>query len=393
MDEGLAVEKSRLVLTLVLCCLLAGTVGGCATGSPSTTAGESTTTAAVTTASSMAGSTSTTSAATSSTAATSTATPAAVAGTWTELKPAGAVPPARSSFGMVYNQADAKLIVFGGWETTTDFGDTWAYDPAANSWTDLKPGGSKPAARHDHAMAYDPDTGKVILFGGTTASTAEELADTWAYDPAANTWTEMKPAGDVPAGRVDHCMAYDPIARKVILFGGSSHGGRQGDIWAYGTAANAWTKLTPNGATPAARYGCPLVFDPDLGKTVLLGGSDGHFVTMHETWTFDSAATAWTKLSPTGAVPPGRAHFAMAYGPGNHRMVVFGGEGVTPLDDTWGFDPATDAWSKVDVPGGAPAPRMYPAMVYAAESGAFILFGGSDGKTVLNDTWSFSPAP
>jgi N-acetylneuraminic acid mutarotase len=294
---------------------------------------------------------------------------------------------------MVYDSADGRVIVFGGWDSTTDFNDTWAYDPAANTWTDLNPGGAKPPVRHESAMAYDADAGKVILFGGMTASTAQELADTWAYDPAANTWTELKPAGAAPAARIDHSMAYDPVARKVILFGGSSHGGRQGDIWAYDATASAWTKLSPTGAAPAARYGCPLVFDSDLGKTLLVGGSDGHFVTMHEIWAYDSAATAWTKLGPTGTVPPGRAHFAMAYDPGSHRMVIFGGEGVTPLADTWAYDRAANVWTKMDLAGGAPAARMYPAMVYAPNTGTMILFGGSDGKTALNDTWSFRTAP
>ena len=33
---------------------------------------------------------------------------------------------------------------------------------------------------------------------------APHLNDTWAYDPAANTWTDLKPTGDVPAARGSH---------------------------------------------------------------------------------------------------------------------------------------------------------------------------------------------
>ena len=130
-------------------------------------------------------------------------------------------------------------------------------------------------------MVYDPDTGKVILFGGmagsrcsrrycrsdllttpgpttppptpgptstppATVPPAREATpwsttrprqgdplrgmgrrlqryfnDTWAYDPAANTWTNLNPAGDraVRSARLQ-AMVYDPATGKVILFGG-----------------------------------------------------------------------------------------------------------------------------------------------------------------------------
>jgi N-acetylneuraminic acid mutarotase len=388
------VEKSRLILTLAMCCLLAVSVAGCG-GGPTTTTGVSTAPAVTETTSTLASQPSTTGVSTASTvpATTTTATmTTAASGVWTDLKPSGATPPARSSHAMVYDTAGDKVILFGGFDAA-DFNDTWAYDPAANAWTDLKPSGATPPARHDHAMAYDAGTGRMILFGGTMASTAKELNDTWAYDPAANTWTDLKPAGAVPDARVGHAMAYDPVARRVILFGGSSHGGRQGDIWAYDSDANTWTQLSPTGSTPSARYGCPLAYDSGLGKVLLVGGSDGHFVTMHETWAYDSAANAWTKLSPQGTVPPGRAYFGMAYDADAHRTVIFGGQGVTPLDDTWAYDSAGNAWTKVDPTGAVPSARMYPAMVYATKAGKMILFGGSDGKTVFNDTWSFGLTP
>jgi N-acetylneuraminic acid mutarotase len=383
------VTKSRLVFTLVLCCLLLVGVVGCGSG-PTTTTMSGTTSTALTETTTPAVSETAAGVSTTSTVA-ATTTPAAT-GTWTNLNPTGATPPARASHAMVYDSTDSKVILFGGWETA-DFSDTWAYDPAANTWTDLSPPGDVPPARHDHAMAYDAGSGKVILFGGTAASTAQELNDTWAYDPTTNTWSDLKPAGAVPDPRIGHSMVYDPVAKKVTLFGGSSHGGRNGDIWAYDSAANTWTKVSPTGDAPFARYGCPLVYDSGLGKVLLVGGSDGHFVTMHETWAYDSAANAWTKLSPKGNVPPGRAYFAMAYDSDTRQTVLFGGQGVAALDDTWLYDSAANAWTKVDPASDAPSARMYPAMVYATKAGTMILFGGLDGKTVFNDTWSYDRTP
>ena len=47
-------------------------------------------------------------------------------------------------------------------------------------------------------MVYDSARKKVILFGGAHDMTtdADCLGDTWAYDPAANRWTNLRPAGD-----------------------------------------------------------------------------------------------------------------------------------------------------------------------------------------------------
>ena len=42
-------------------------------------------------------------------------------------------------------------------------------------------------------------TGRMIMFGG--GGEAASYNDTWAYDPAANTWTELSPPGSPPASR------------------------------------------------------------------------------------------------------------------------------------------------------------------------------------------------
>jgi len=126
---------------------------------------------------------------------------------------------------MVYDSATGKVILFGGRElvngASTSLGflnDTWAYDPTANTWTNLNPSGDLPPARNGHSMVYDSATGKVILFGGFGIDIHN---DTWAYDPTANTWTNLKPTGELPSGRHFSSAVYDSGTGQVILFGGS----------------------------------------------------------------------------------------------------------------------------------------------------------------------------
>ncbi len=142
--------------------------------------------------------------------ATNASSTTAASSTWTHLTPATDwLIPARAFHAMVYDSADGKVILFGGQADAGDLNDTWAYDPVANTWTELHPAGDLPSARDRHAMAYDSaDRQGDPLWRGLTADDST-LNDTWAYDPAANTWTELHPAGGLPPARMGHAMVYD----------------------------------------------------------------------------------------------------------------------------------------------------------------------------------------
>jgi hypothetical protein len=59
----------------------------------------------------------------------------------------------------------------------------------------------------------------------------------------------------------------------------------------------------------------------------------------------DASILTWVKLKPTNGLPV-RAAFASAYDPISKKVVVFGGDnGQTNLNDTYTFDGKT--WTKV----------------------------------------------
>jgi hypothetical protein len=51
----------------------------------------------------------------------------------------------------------------------------------ANTWTNMNPS-THPGARSHHAMAYDSQSDRVILFGGYSGRKYYYYSDTWAYD-------------------------------------------------------------------------------------------------------------------------------------------------------------------------------------------------------------------
>jgi N-acetylneuraminic acid mutarotase len=259
---------------------------------------------------------------------------------WTELSPTGSLPPPRSRLSMVWDSSTQRMIMFGGQDDTGSLlNDTWAYDPATNSWTDLRPA-NPPSARWGHAMVYDSLARRVIMVGGGDAT--GDLMDTWAYDPKANTWSELTPKGTAPTTWVAHSMVYDPSSNRVIAFGGGGGGVTERNAtWAYDPNANTWTELSPSGTLPYPRAFSAMVYDPTTKRVLMFGGLfQGGSNFLNDTWAYDPSADAWTLLAPAGAPPSARWEPSMVYDPTTGQVIMFGGSGSNGfLNDTWVYTP------------------------------------------------------
>ena len=87
----------------------------------------------------------------------------------------------------------------------------------------------------------------------------------------------------------------------------------------------------------------------------------------------------------------------MAYSGRAHRFLLFGGwDGITGLNQTWLLDPSNGTWTRLH-PATSPSSRGDGTLVYDSTVDVFILFGGwhelSNGTYLrLADTWTFSLA-
>lgn len=146
--------------------------------------------------------------------------------------------------------------------------------PLSSDWVDLMPS-VKPSARFLPAMAYDSQSYRTILFGGAP-DIGTFSYETWSYDSQTNTWTIMNPTSN-PSARLLHAMAYDSQSDRIILFGGRvsvSYLGVNGETWAYDYNANVWTNRNPTYA-PSARYGHAMAYDSQSDRVILFGGYTG----------------------------------------------------------------------------------------------------------------------
>jgi cysteine-rich repeat protein len=193
-------------------------------------------------------------------------------------------------------------------------------------WSNSTPPELEP--RHGHAIAYDNQRARLVMFGGETTTIND---DTWEWDGVS--WAQLFPTV-VPAPRRDHALVYDSLRGVVVLFGGregTSDPPFLGDTWEWD--GMTWTLRTPP-VSPPARYRHAMAFDPERGVTVVYGGiveqADGWGL-VRDTWEWDG--TNWSQRFSVN-VPDYSSTDTMSAG-GKPGLVLING---TPGRKTWSWD-------------------------------------------------------
>jgi hypothetical protein len=262
--------------------------------------------------------------------------------TWTNMNPSEK-PSARCRYSLAYDSESDKMILFGGcgWGDILN-DETWAYDYNTNTWTNMNPI-LKPSPRQEQVMVYDSESDRVILFGGTNYAWAGVYSDeTWAYDYNTDTWTKMNPANS-PSPRGASGMAYDSESDRVILFGGTVGGFPMDDeTWAYDYNTDTWTNMNPTFSSPA-RTMHEMSYDCESDRVILFGGSVAPAWTWSDqTWAYDYNTNTWTNMDPA-IKPSSRGNVPMAYDSESDKIVLFGGfpGWTSPYSNEWYYD---DTW-------------------------------------------------
>lgn len=307
---------------------------------------------------------------------------------WVLLSREGVAPMPRGVTRLVHRASTGQMLLTGGQSVgPMPIGDAWAWSADDEVWTPLGP---TPAAfRKNHGVAYDSVRDQVVLFGGLTgglAATPEFLADTWEWD--GNDWSKLS-SDTAPPARAGHAMVFDAARGQTVVFGGANATSNTlTDTWLFDGAQ--WTLAQP-ATTPPARLNCQMVYDSVRERVLLFGGTGTSLgAAMNDLWAWDG--NDWTELEPSDGVrPPGRGFYAMAYDSGRDRVLVHGGtthwppyiEPSNTFADAWEFD--GERWSMVAT--GGLGGRSGHTAAYSEAAEAVVLFGGSDGDVLLQETW------
>jgi len=297
-------------------------------------------------------------------------------GTWTILNPSPGISPNPNQHVAVFVPARNQMIAFGG-----NLGsDTWLLDLTAMSWTKLSIA-SPPSGRLAPCAIYDPVRDQMVVFGGYNGNYLNEV---WTLALSGTpTWTLVTPSSASPPGRDFANAIYDPVRGRMIIFGGFS-GATYNDVWALDLASMTWSQLTPSGTPPTPGYGGCAIYDPVGDQMVTSFGA------IAGTWELSLAdPPAWTQLHPSGAVPTNRQFASAVYDADAQRVVIYGGKlSTTSYADTYELTLGNAPnWRLLSPAGpGAPVRWEHTAVVDPALHGMLVL-GGNGTSDLRSLTW------
>lgn len=306
-----------------------------------------------------------------------------------QLQPNGPKAPSpRADGGLAYDPAARQILMFGGADSSGSTNDLWAYSLDKQYWTQLTPTGTLPPARSYHAVAWDSLRRRLLVFGGISAA---NLADAWAYSLASNSWQLLAADGAGPAARHGVSAIYDEGHDRMVISHGFTNTGRTDDTWALDLSTNTWRDISP-AVRPLRRCLHHASYDAATQQMYLYGGCSSGYGPCPDSdlWSLDLNTNTWTARG-TGALPPGRQDYAMAFDPTGKRLRVFAGFGSTPLSDTWEFDPTAAQWTSVSFASPTPSARSRVLAVEVAGRGMYV-FGGAAASGFSNELWLLGPS-
>ena len=272
-------------------------------------------------------------------------------------------PAPRFAHAMTYDAERERVVIFGG--TTGKVGevpmlrDTWEWD--GSRWHQVDIPGPEPRAYA--AMAFDPSRKVVVLNGGRRDDNGT-FADTWEYDGIA--WNEAVENG--PVGRDHHALVYDSGRQVLLTFGGWDGEATHDDLWQWD--GSEWQLISTGGPPHRSAYG--MVWD-EHRETVLVYGGTNVQARHADLWEWDGRS--WRLLTDP-YTNPNRSHFTPVYDPTRKTVLAFGG-----LDRRQQASGATlillgNRFHRLDVDG--PSSRYNHGMVRTGTAGSVFLFGGCD---------------
>ncbi|HEY5800249.1 MAG TPA: kelch repeat-containing protein, partial [Burkholderiaceae bacterium] len=296
---------------------------------------------------------------------------------WTRKQPAHSPGPL-SYHAMAYDELRKQVVMYGGGAGDSSYGTgsgaTWIWD--GSDWTKAH-SAVQPPDLWRPAMAYNPKTGTVLMFG--------DDARTWEWNGSA--WRALADAAG-PRPRSAAAMSYDPARQEIVLFGGLYYERATdrmeilNDTWTWD--GQRWTQRFPLD-TPTPRRGAKLVYDPQLGKSVMFGGEAfgprpgtfGWVRINEETWLWDGEN--WTQQF-TEKRPEFSYDYGAGYDPVNRNLFVY------VVDDAHCADPGPKMYAMRPGPAAITLDR-YRSEAGAGRASGTVAIDGQLSWTATADSW------
>jgi hypothetical protein len=253
----------------------------------------------------------------------------------------------------------------------------------------------EPPGRARSQSAYDPVRKKIVIFGGDGLDRV--LSDTWLYDCATRTWEQRFPE-KCPAPRAGHVLAWLPKAGKIVLAGGYSRDWLAQEIWTYDVAADSW-KLLLHVPLVAEDWGrqkysanCPRV----TARSNMVGAVDEDDVLVCPVSQGGGLATWACKIDPAKADEAGTAAKASTSGTYTFNRIdpaVWENAAKPEPEKTKAFLDGLPAnqWTALKFPMYAPgATNRWGTTAYDVDRHQLLFWGGGHSTSQEDDVAHFS---
>jgi hypothetical protein len=201
--------------------------------------------------------------------------------TWATVTTSG---PSRSGAAMAFDSNRNVTLLFGGRSASTGANnDLWEFNGTSWTMVTVG-GAAFPLAREAHVAFFDPVGNVFYISGGynTADSTAAGRNDTWALTGLGSgslQWQQLGGTSYAP-GRWAASIGYDEDRRVFVMFGGNTAGAASGgvqvsDTWVFTPSTQSW-RAGVNGQvplmSPSARAYTSLAWSPIHRRVLLFGG-------------------------------------------------------------------------------------------------------------------------
>lgn len=333
--------------------------------------------------------------------------------TWSAL-PALPIPGAYD-MQMLWDGARHRVLAVGGRYGFFCESDGQWYEGSSSEVHGLDPVAASPAwnlvtfrpdFRTTGAVVLDPDSDRLLSFGGFSPSRGIIAAETWNEvlampfgGPSALVW-QLQTAGS-PHSAQGSDFVFDPRRGHVMVHGGlralSAYGdyATSGEIAAFDDPDTLWRAF---GVAHDAR-GAAVAVDALHDRLVFFGGasqsaSPGSPPVWLNSTTVVSLATAAVSTPVTGPKPPARTHASLVWDIQRQKFLLLGGESAAGavFHDAWVLDPTTWTWSALATTGTPPTgdvrcavydPVAHVTLVNDSGGDVFVLAPGASA-----DTWT-----
>lgn len=177
---------------------------------------------------------------------------------WMQLNPTTS-PPRRTQAEMAFDAVRREVVLFGGYNGNegTRYTDTWVWN--GTNWSARTPA-TRPPSINAFGMAYDAARERIVVFGGFTPGPGG-IGQTWLWD--GTNWAR---GASGPPARSYGPLAYDAVREQVVLFSGVLSGvGSISDTWTWN--GTNWASRSRSRA-PAGRECHEMVFDRDRERII-----------------------------------------------------------------------------------------------------------------------------